>query len=108
MVGGAVIFAVLYVVDRLRPSRRRERHGTGVEPVPAAKARLAENRGSSAGYQPAPPGVHAPVSSPWPLVVAGATAFTAFGLITNYAFTMVGVVLLIVGIVGWVGELIRE
>ena len=100
--------ALLLFAGRLRPSRRRTREEAAANQVPAPETPVAGSYESGAGSHSTPPGVHEPISSPWPMVVAGAIAFTAFGLITNYAFTLFGGVVLIVGIVGWLGEMIRE
>ncbi len=107
-VGGGVMFAILYVVDKLRPSRRRKGNDDETKQVPASETPAAGTLEAITGVRPAPPGVHMSVSSPWPMVLAGAIAFTAFGIVTNYAFSLFGVIVMVVAIVGWVGEMLSE
>lgn len=108
LIGGALMFALLYVVDKLRPGQRRGDDAERSKQIDAEQSPAAGTIESIAGTYPAPPGVHASVSSHWPIVVAAAIAFTAFGVVTNYAFCVIGMVVLVVGIVGWAGEMIRE
>jgi membrane associated rhomboid family serine protease len=108
VVGGAVMFAVLYVVDKLRPSKRHKNDESVPGQVPASETPAAGELESITGPIPAPPGIHESVSSPWPMVLAGAVAFTAFGIVTNYAFSLFGIVAMVIAIVGWVGELLNE
>ena len=107
-VGGAVMFAILYVVDKLRPSRRRKDHEEETKQTPASETPAAGTLEAITGVRPAPPGVHMSVSSPWPMVLAGAIAFTAFGVVTSYAFSIFGIIVMVVAIVGWVGEMLSE
>jgi hypothetical protein len=52
------------------------------------------------------PAQHPTPSSAWPMVVAGGLTATFFGLVTWIpAFSVLGVVTLVGGIVGWVKEL---
>lgn len=74
----------------------------------ASRAPMAGSNEMISGGHPDPLGVHQPASSIWPMVIAGAVAFTAFGIVTNYAFSAFGVVVMVVGIIGWVGELLHE
>lgn len=62
----------------------------------------------SGGERAAPSALHEPVSSIWPMVLAGAIAFTAFGLVTSIAISIVAIVVMIIAIVGWAGELLNE
>ena len=78
------------------------------ERVSAEESPVAGEIETIASTAAAPPGVQESISSLWPIVVAGAIAFSAFGVVTNFAFCAIGVVVLIVGIVGWAGEMIRE
>jgi len=106
--GGAVMFVVLYVVDKLRPSRRHKDKSNSPTQIPASETPAAGTLEAITGPRPAPPGVHMSVSSPWPMVLAGAIAFTAFGIVTSYAFSLFGIVVMVVAIVGWVAELLSE
>lgn len=56
----------------------------------------------------APSNLHEPVASIWPMVLAGGIAFTAFGLVTSIAISIVAVVVMIIAIIGWSGELLNE
>ncbi|MGA7672274.1 MAG: hypothetical protein WBW04_17755 [Nitrolancea sp.] len=108
VVGGAVMFVVLFVADKIRPSRRRTDDGGQPQQIPAADAPAAGTLEAITGPRPAPPGVHMAVSSPWPMVLAGAIAFTAFGVVTSYVFSLFGIVVMVVAIVGWVAEMLGE
>jgi hypothetical protein len=47
------------------------------------------------------------MSSVWPMVAAGGLTLALFGLvIATWVFSVVGAVVLVVGIVGWVRELV--
>jgi hypothetical protein len=52
--------------------------------------------------------VHAPAPSIWPMVLAGAITLVAFGVITSWVFSGVGVVLMAWALYGWIGELLHE
>ena len=106
--GGAVMFAVLYILDKLRPSRRRKDEEERTNQMPASQTPAAGTIEAITGPRPAPPGIHESVSSPWPMVLAGAIAFTAFGVVTSYAFSLFGIIVMVVTIVGWVGEMLSE
>jgi len=108
VVGGAVMFVVLYVADKIRPSKRRRDDGGQPQQIPAPDAPAAGTLEAITGPRPAPPGVHMAVSSPWPMVLAGAIAFTAFGVVTSYVFSLFGIVVMVVAIVGWVAEMLGE
>ena len=45
--------------------------------------------------------------SMWPMVLSGGVTLIAFGMVTSYVFSVVGVVVLAVGLFGWMGELRR-
>jgi hypothetical protein len=44
-------------------------------------------------------------ASVYPIVVAAGVALLAFGLLTNYAFCLLGLIVLASGLGGWIGEL---
>src|SRR5262245_41975344 len=64
---------------------------------------------SSEPQQPAPPHKAPPVELPaptvWPLVLSVGVALLASGLALGLALSAVGGVLLLVGLVGWLGQL---
>jgi hypothetical protein len=68
---------------------------------------MASDRPSPGG---ANPDEHGPVEMPrptvWPIVVALGLAFALAGVAASHAILIVGAVILIVGIVGWVGQLL--
>jgi hypothetical protein len=49
--------------------------------------------------------IHLPSPSYWPFVVGGAVTLLAFGVVTSFAFSLMGAVLLVWGLIGWVQEL---
>jgi hypothetical protein len=51
--------------------------------------------------------IHLPSPSLWPFVVGGAVTLLAFGVVTSFAFSLMGFVLLVWGLIGWVRELRR-
>ena len=51
---------------------------------------------------------HLPAPSVWPVVVGAGVALSLFGIVTSLAFSLLGLVLLLVGIGGWIGELRHE
>jgi hypothetical protein len=52
--------------------------------------------------------VHLPAPSIWPMVLAAGITLVAFGLLTSPVFSVVGVLALVAGIAGWIGELRDE
>ena len=129
VVGGGVMFGVMFVLHRLRPNRRRRQWAAleeeGISPEQAGlgetagddagapRIRVIESVGAghfetAAGLYDAPPGVHEAPHSIWPIVVAAGVALGLFGLITSYAFTVFGLVIFVAGVTGWVSELVDE
>jgi hypothetical protein len=51
---------------------------------------------------------HLPAPTIWPLVCGAGVALLAFGLLTQPAFGVVGLLLIARALVGWIGELRRE
>lgn len=49
--------------------------------------------------------IHLPAPSVWPVVVGAGVSLAAFGVVTTYALSALGVVLLAWGLSGWIGEL---
>jgi hypothetical protein len=49
--------------------------------------------------------VHLPSPSVWPFVVGGAVTLLAFGVTTSFAFSLMGAVLLVWGLIGWVKDM---
>ncbi len=116
----------MFLVDKIRPGRRSRFHveeqGDGYiiqglelddnrEQAPHFAA--TESRGggyfeTAAGLYDAPPGVHEAPHSVWPAVIAASVALALFGLVTSYAFSLFGLVVFIVGVGGWVSELLDE
>ncbi len=54
------------------------------------------------------PAVHLPAPSIWPAMLALGIALLLFGVPTSYAFSVVGALLMIWAIAGWIGELRHE
>jgi Cytochrome c oxidase subunit IV len=54
------------------------------------------------------PSFHLPQPSQWPAVLALGLMFAAFGILTSWAFSAVGVLISIWSIVGWMRELHDE
>lgn len=52
-------------------------------------------------------GVHLPAPTYWPAVFGFGLALIMFGLVTNHAFTLVGVLLIIASLIGWIGDLLH-
>ena len=48
---------------------------------------------------------HLPSPSVWPFTVAGGVALLGFGLLTTFALSALGLVLMAVGLYGWIQEL---
>ncbi len=44
----------------------------------------------------------------WPVVLGLGLVFGVFGLVTNFIFSLVGIVLFILGIAGWIGDMWNE
>jgi hypothetical protein len=51
---------------------------------------------------------HLPAPTVWPAVLASGVTFAAMGLITSPLLIAFGVVVVIVSIGGWIGELLKE
>lgn len=62
--------------------------------------------GSQQSQGETPSTIALPAPTVWPFVLALGTALTAFGLVTNLIFTALGGALVIVGIAGWVSQLL--
>lgn len=52
--------------------------------------------------------IHMPKPSIWPAVVGLGTAMSLFGVVTSLGFSFAGVLVLIAGLGGWIGELHHE
>ena len=51
---------------------------------------------------------HLPAPTIWPLVCGAGVGLLAFGLLTQPAFSLLGLLLIARSLVGWIGELRRE
>ncbi len=51
------------------------------------------------------PPAHLPRPTYWPVVLAFGIALLAWGIVTTFAITVIGLVLLALGLGGWIGEL---
>jgi len=110
---GSAMLALFFLIDRLRPRKQVE---TTNEPLAVradgAPTASRQPRDQSVSVMPsdypAPPAGYEMTSSIWPVVVAAGITFCAFGVVTNITFSIVGFLVLIGGVTGWVGELIRE
>ncbi len=63
--------------------------------------------GSWSHGEVAPPDIHLPRPTIWPMVLAGGVALILGGIILNLLFTLAGLVVLAIALVGWVQELRR-
>jgi hypothetical protein len=54
-----------------------------------------------------PPGVDLPNPSIWPMVVGAGLSLMLFGVVTSYAFIAIGVLLILGGVGGWIGDLLH-
>jgi len=50
---------------------------------------------------------HLPESSIWPVVLAGGLSLVLFGVVTSLSFSVVGVVLIVAALKGWMGDLLH-
>ncbi|MHB8647584.1 MAG: hypothetical protein ACYDAR_17525 [Thermomicrobiales bacterium] len=51
------------------------------------------------------PAAHLPRPTYWPVVLAAGVMFLAWGIVTTLAITVIGLLLLALGLGGWIGEL---
>ena len=63
---------------------------------------------TAAGPGPREEGFHLPGPSIHPLVCAAGVALLGFGLLTSLLFSLVGILTLVWGLAGWIGELVDE
>ena len=52
--------------------------------------------------------IHLPAPSVWPMVVALGTMLALFGVVTSLLISLAGVLVLLVGLGGWIGEMQHE
>jgi hypothetical protein len=45
--------------------------------------------------------------SPWPFVTAGGMSLLLFGMATTYAFSVLGLLIMALGIARWIGDMRR-
>ena len=55
-----------------------------------------------------PARIHLPSPSIWPVVLAGGITLLLFGVVTSLVFSVVGALLTIWALAGWIGELRHE
>lgn len=48
-----------------------------------------------------------PVRSVWPVVLAGGIALLLFGLVTSLSFSVLGALLIVGALTGWIGDLLH-
>ena len=53
------------------------------------------------------PAIHLPSPSLWPVVVAAGFTLVMFGVIIHPGFVAMGILVMILGIACWIGELLR-
>ncbi|HEX3723633.1 MAG TPA: hypothetical protein VHV31_12635 [Nitrolancea sp.] len=113
LIVGAVIFVGAFFINRLRPARS----GAALTESPSGEpggtydiSSQSSNPSSLAASNdyPAPPDDYEELTSIWPVVVAAGVTLTAFGVVTNVAFSILGALVFISGVIGWAGELLRE
>jgi len=57
---------------------------------------------------PAPPGIHLPRPTIWPVVMAGGIVLGLSGLVLTLYFTLAGLIVFAIALAGWIRELRRE
>jgi hypothetical protein len=57
--------------------------------------------------EPLPPGVHLPRPTTWPMTMAGGVTLILAGLTIGFVFSLVGLILFIAALSGWIRELRR-
>ena len=67
-----------------------------------------DDAAAAAGVWSKPQGMHIPDPTYIPVVLAVGIVCMLWGIVTTYLITLVGVVLFVVGISGWIGELRHE
>jgi hypothetical protein len=55
-----------------------------------------------------PPDIHLPSPSVWPFVLGAGVALLAFGAVTTLMFCVAGVIVVALGLAGWIGDLLHE
>jgi hypothetical protein len=53
------------------------------------------------------PAAHLPRPTYWPVVLAAGVVFLAWGIVTTFAISIIGLALLGLALGGWIGELRR-
>jgi len=53
-------------------------------------------------------GFHLPTPTVWPAVLGAGIALALFGVLATYFITAFGLVLMVIGLAGWIAELRRE
>lgn len=53
-------------------------------------------------------GTHEAQPSAWPVVVGAGVTLLMYGVITGWFFAGTGLITLVIGLTGWMGELVRE
>jgi cell division protein FtsX len=48
-----------------------------------------------------------PQGSVWPVVLAGGIALLLFGVVTSFSFSVLGVLLIVGALTGWIGDLLH-
>ena len=48
---------------------------------------------------------HLPSPSVWPFTVAGGVTLVTFGILTSWPLSVLGLVLMIIGLYGWIQEM---
>ncbi len=55
-----------------------------------------------------PPGVHLLHPSVWPCVLAAGTTLLLFGVVSSLSFSVVGLLLIVSALGGWIGDLLHD
>jgi cell division protein FtsX len=48
-----------------------------------------------------------PERSVWPVVLAGGIALLLFGVVTSFSFSVLGALLIVGALMGWIGDLLH-
>ena len=48
-----------------------------------------------------------PETSVWPVVLAGGIALLLFGVVTSFSFSVLGALLIVGALTGWIGDLLH-
>lgn len=116
-----IIRRVLPAPETLQPGEAPEREIKSARPTPAGLAFRTDTQ-PAIEEQPTPikpaakvkpgwfslPLENLPHPTYWPVVLALGLIFLVFGVVTSFVFSIVGAIMFILGITGWIGDMWNE